>query len=835
MLRKSVCRKTYAYRNALITVHMSAAILMALASPSIAQTVISTPVTSTVLVPVDGGTVTVTSTGSISVSPGTLAIDANGFNSTITLSGPVSVSNPATAIINGVLQDGNTFNTLIVGLGGDITASGDASSIIFGVNQTTSSGTNSVDLEEATISVTNTDLNAIGIRQVNTSGDNSVQFGTNGRLSVDTTVTDFEITGILQLNDTGDSDIVFAAGAEIDAISANISREAFGIRQNTTGSGDVTSVFGANVQISASAAVFASGIEQTSDDGMVSATFGANGVITATGAFPLGVRQRAPDARFELGEGSIINVNAGLTARGIAQEFIGGSPQTSQILLKANSLVNVVSSGSAAVGITSFARGPGPSFLTLEPGAEVFASSSNSTTAVQLSGDNFQMVNSGRITATSTNATPNSRGVFVNGDSNSLVNHGAIIADLADTSSSIRVLGDDNMVSLLTFPVIQGRIVFDGLTNTLLIGSGFDAVYTVAADLDELTIQGQGQTLIVKEIGPNLYQVITVGAEGDGNDTSFDGLFRSSSIRMSDDLVRFLQQHINTRSIQNRQFLYQDNGLLQDFWFDASGFGQHSTTGSAYSHGLGAFTIGYDRALEDNGLGGIYGGYSIGSVNTGNPTWENMLQTAYAGAYYDRNFNRILTGINLLGGFNWDDAKRRYMDNMAPGGIVTGKNNGTGFLISPEVSVGYEIPYRSLSIIPSVSGRYTYLHQGSYNEGIADGLTLSQLNRHQMNIRLELTGVGFNALNQDATRWSTILRGGLDVYANWHNDVRATVAGVSVPYTLDDNPVGIRPFVGADVEYRLTDRARLDFGLEGAYDTIDAVFGSINAGFSVLF
>ncbi|GHB46006.1 hypothetical protein GCM10007094_39140 [Pseudovibrio japonicus] len=420
----------------------------------------------------------------------------------------------------------------------------------------------------------------------------------------------------------------------------------------------------------------------------------------------------------------------------------------------------------------------------------------------------------------------------MNGDHNNFVNYGSVFADLAPDSHAIMMNGNHNSLSLLAYPVIQGQITFGdgvgtfGTDNTLTIGSGFDAAFTIDADPHELTVLGQGQPLAVNQIAPYQVKVVTLDS---------DGFFRASSVRMTDDLIRYLQQEIYTRELKNRQFLYQDNGLIQDFWFDASGFGQASTTGRAYSHFLGAFTIGYDRAFEDNALGGIYAGYSIGAVNAGNRNWDNTLQTAYAGIYYDRVFNRILTGINLLGGINWDDVSRTYLDNTAPGGVVKGDDNGVGFLISPELTIGYEVPWRQYLIVPSAGVRYSLFHQDSYSESGVNGLRLDSRNHQQINVRLQLAGIGFNALNQDSNYWNTTLRAGLDIYGNWGDDIDARVMGFDVPYHENLNDGGVRPFIGADVDYQVTDRATLDFGVEGAYDSIDAVFGSINAGFSVLF
>mgnify|MGYP001252835372 CR=1 FL=1 len=1044
MFMKSAAPKSYVRDKRRFLINLLAATALAgSAGFASAQTVIDTPVVATVFVPADGGTVTVTDTGSITVIPGTVAIDAATFSSTITLFGPVSASTVGSGLttINSILQNGGT-NSLIVHQGGNISASAGASNATLGsaVFQETSAGTNSVTLANATISASSLNDEISGIIQDNETGDNLVQFGSTGRINVNsasdgygvnqsqiaaatgnnsltlganyalnistvgdgggvrqfardgnnaielgkngsltidaggagdglaqattsgdnlieigadgtltidavlrtngttqrnrfgdnstlvgenwtlavtsgedaagidqtndngdntsevgangtlsvttvglatgirqtnsdgenslliranntmTATAELDATGIEQLNGTGDNTLQIEANGDLtvtaaeDAIginqdsntgasaiqlgrngSLNVSGTIFvtGIRQFTLGSGSRTLTIGQGARINVSSLLGEiTGISQTSSNGTASATVGSDSIINIFGGSTArGIFQSSAQNEFTLGENSLVKVVSD-TGLGVGlQQFTSTGSNTATV--GANSRIDVVA-GANAFGISSSALSGVPSFLTLARGVEVNASGDRAF-GVNIAAQNFTLQNRGRIIATSTNATQESFGVRMFGDDNTFVNHGTVFADLAAASHAILMDGNNNMLSLLTYPVIQGQITFGdgggtfGTGNTLTVGNGFDAVYTVGADPAGLTVVGQGQPLFVNQIGPNLLQVVSLGTNGTLQTS------RTSSIRMSDDLVRFLQQHINTRSIQNRQFLYQDTGLLQDFWFDASGFGQHSTSGRNYSHALGAFTIGYDRALEANALGGVYGGYSIGSVTTGGRTYDNQLQTAYAGAYYDRSFDRIVTGFNLLGGISWDDTKRSYLDNTVPGGIASASNNGNGFLISPEITAGYEVPYRSILVIPTISGRYTFFHQDGYTESTANGFTLSDLNRQQINIRLELTGVGFGTLNPDGSGWNTILRGGMDVYTNWGDDIDASFAGTTIRYGLLGNDTGVRPFVGADVEYRLNERAKLDFGAEGAYDTVRAVFGSINAGFSVLF
>ncbi len=826
MFKKTVMSQTCLHFKGLATVIMTVATLIGFAGLASAQIVISAPQNTPVILP-DDGTVTVTNTGSITVDPGIFAIDSDGNDSEFTLFGPVSAtSNVLGDTVNTILQEGGNFNILHVHQGGDISASDDGNaSVLRGVRQFGLSVDNTITLENARISSMSTGAEAFGIQQLTGQGRNNVHFGSNGHIEV---LGGFTAEGINQTNLALDGTNTSVFGVDTRITVNALAGSAKAIYQAATDR--VTSVFGPNARINAQGFFDAIAVEQAVNLGSASTTFGTNAHISVSGGDDaFGVTQRSPDNMFVLGQSSIINVAAGNDGHGL-QQLPFGFANINQTIIEVNSRIIVTAVGTA-VGIESLTSATDPSFLTLEHGAEVSASG-NIARGVNVFANNFEMLNRGRIFASSTNAMLNSIGVRMNGDGNNFENHGSVFADLAPGSHAILMNGDNNMLSLLTYPVIQGQITFGngggvfGSGNTLLVGNGFDAAFTVGADPSQLTVLGQGQSLSVNLLGPNQLKVVSISSAD---------FFRASSVRMTDDLIRFLQQEITTRGLKNRQFLNQENGLIQDFWFDASGFGQHSTTGRAYSHALGAFTVGYDRAFEDNGLGGIYAGYSIGSVNQGNAYWDNTLQTAYAGIYYDRAFDRILTGINLLGGINWDDVSRKYLDNTVLGGIVNGSDNGVGFLISPEVTVGYEVPYGSHLFIPSIAVRYSLFHQDSYSEGGANGLNLSGRDHQQVNVRLQVAGLGFSALNQDATRWSTTLRGGLDIYANWGDDINAQVMGFDVPYDENLNDAGVRPFVGADVQYLVTDRASLDFGVEAAYDSIDAVFGSINAGFSVLF
>ncbi len=746
-------------------------------------------------------------------------------SASIILGSGVHITSSGNAVATGVEQR-SPENRFVLGEDSSITVASEFFG--FGLEQLTdaSSGTNSAVLHDNSRISLASENSALGIRQETITGTNTLEFRSNGELSV---VGDQTASGAFQLIRNGNNEAEFGSNTRID-VDAGLFM-ATGIAQNASITGDLAILFGVGTRINVDGVGSSEGLVQRTASGLATMIFGSDTHVNSTSdGASTGILQVSDDSGFVLGELSSINVVAGTDGYGL-QQAPSFATNSNSAIIHANSRINV-QAGENGWGILSWATIANSSFLTLGHGVEIHVTG-DTAYGVDVEASGFDLQNNGgRIFATSTNATPESYGVRMVGDANNFENHGRVFADLAPDSHAILMNGDNNMLSLLTYPVIQGQITFGdgfgtfGSGNTLLIGRGFDAAFTVGADPSQLTVLGQGQSLSVNQIGTNLLKVVSISSEG---------FFRSSSVRMADDLIRFLQQEITTRGFKNRQFLNQENGLIQDLWFDASGFGQHSTTGRAYSHALGAFTVGYDRAFEDNGLGGVYAGYSIGSVNQGNSYWDNTLQTAYAGIYYDRAFDRILTAINLLGGINWDDVSRTYLDNTVLGGIVNAGDNGVGFLISPEVTVGYEVPYGSHLFVPSVALRYSLFHQDSYSEGGVNGLRLTNRNHQQINVRLQVAGLGFSALNQDATRWSTTLRGGLDIYANWGDDLDATVMGFAVPYDENLNDAGVRPFLGADVEYLVTDRASLDFGVEAAYDSIDAVFGSINAGFSVLF
>ncbi len=171
---------------------------------------------------------------------------------------------------------------------------------------------------------------------------------------------------------------------------------------------EIKNVFGANAQITANAANDAFGIDQESTERVASTTFGSGAHISVTGGNDaIGINQRSTDNRFALGENSVVRVVAGNNGTGLRQRP-RAIPNVNKAVIQANSRINVVAGG-IAVGISSSTTTTNPSFLTLEHGVNVSASG-NTAFGVSATASNLKLLNSGRVSATSTNAAPMSYG-----------------------------------------------------------------------------------------------------------------------------------------------------------------------------------------------------------------------------------------------------------------------------------------------------------------------------------------------------------------------------------------------------------------------------------------
>lgn len=191
-------------------------------------------------------------------------------------------------------------------------------------------------------------------------------------------------------------------------------------------------------------------------------------------------------------------------------------------------------------------------------------------------------------------------------------------------------------------------------------------------------------------------------------------------------------------------------------------YGVNGSNGLGYSSALGALTFGYDQRLNESTFTGIYGGYATGQLESEKAGWDNDMQSAYAGAYVHHSFDRVSTALNLMGGFSWTENEREFTDNTVEGGLVKTEKDANSFFFAPEVTLGYDFNLGNSVVTPSIAGRYVYLRQNGYNEGVENGLKVLGHDAQQFNLRTQVTYAFGNNTADSVGQWGASLRAGLD-------------------------------------------------------------------------
>ncbi len=443
------------------------------------------------------------------------------------------------------------------------------------------------------------------------------------------------------------------------------------------------------------------------------------------------------------------------------------------------------------------------------------------TIGIEVYGDNNLITNSGLVTVHSTNngnvgENYFTAGVYINGYDNMFANTGSVFANLGDDSAAIYVDDDDNTVELMNRSIIQGRIVFDDTDedsgNTLKIGDGYDALFTITADdLREVDINGEGQLMLVDY---NTNRVLSLGGRA---------AQIAASSQVTTDLARTLHQTIEDRQARNLA-VGADQGM--GAWMNANLYGRDNNDSTGSSSVTGTLTFGIDGVLDENSSAGFYGGYANSRVDAANNIWENQIQTFYAGSYYSRMTGNLLTGIDFLSGINWNDSTSEFSDNTVLGGIAEDSSNSTGFFASPSVTLGYSYQFGDTLVTPSMTGSYTFV---SYGDSDQHGVSFSSQNSHQFNLRTQM------AVAKSGENWFARLRTGVDLYSNSGNDIDVEWAGLSGSLDGLENETGARPFVGGDFTYNFNEKLQADLGFEAAYDSEEQVSGNGRLGLSMKF
>ncbi len=427
-------------------------------------------------------------------------------------------------------------------------------------------------------------------------------------------------------------------------------------------------------------------------------------------------------------------------------------------------------------------------------------------------------------------------GIDIDGHVNTLINRGVVFAELSNETAAIDVEGNGNTIALLNGSLIQGRIVIETTepqvpalaplfdpSNTLFIGGGYDAVWTITGDMDAITIEDAGQTRF--EVGN---QIVTISSDNIAS-------AQTASSQLTLDLVRSLSQTIESRQALNQICIAEGRPCQTGAWVNANAFGQDAINEQDHDRTTATLTFGYDRALGDAGSGGVYAGYANGRIYAAQSSWDNQSQTGYVGGYYNRTFGNVVTALNVLGGVSWNESSQTYLDNTVLGGIAETDTQSENYFASPSATLGYKFDLGKGTLTPSVTGRYTFVRLNGASEDAMAGVKLNNQNVHDFNARLQLAYSLSGNDEETGKSWNYRLRGGLDLYRNWGDDVGFDLDDSLVTLAGYDEQSGARPFIGVDVDFQLNDKINLDLGFEAAYEKDEAISGQGRLGLAMKF
>ncbi|WP_143521592.1 autotransporter domain-containing protein [Pseudovibrio sp. Tun.PSC04-5.I4] len=215
------------------------------------------------------------------------------------------------------------------------------------------------------------------------------------------------------------------------------------------------------------------------------------------------------------------------------------------------------------------------------------------------------------------------------------------------------------------------------------------------------------------------------------------------------------------------------------------------------------------------GLSSLAKGWS----NLYDGSWDSESQIAYVGGYYSRMFGSLFADLSLAGGYMWQDNPRRFMDNTATGGIRDSADQTIGTVfVTPVLTLGYsQALSETTSLAPSLSARYTFSYRDGYEEEAVSEISHEAEARHRLDLRAQLAFSWSGLEPNDFGVWNTRLRGGLDISAEGGDGASSSAFGQTMTIDEGDDDLGIRPFIGLDVAYNISERFDLNLSTEVAY------------------
>jgi outer membrane autotransporter protein len=170
----------------------------------------------------------------------------------------------------------------------------------------------------------------------------------------------------------------------------------------------------------------------------------------------------------------------------------------------------------------------------------------------------------------------------------------------------------------------------------------------------------------------------------------------------------------------------------------------------------GGFMAGMDYRVSSNVFLGGGLGFSSSDVNWKNSGGKGRIRGYFATFYSTWYQGGFYVNGSLVAGVN----RYKVGRHLLLGSVIdrTASNHHEGYEFTPHIGMGYEIPFKSLTLEPFVGLDYSHIHQDGYNETGAKDLNLKVKSQSAEMLRGEAGFNIFKTLPFEGGNWTPKLK-----------------------------------------------------------------------------
>ncbi len=257
------------------------------------------------------------------------------------------------------------------------------------------------------------------------------------------------------------------------------------------------------------------------------------------------------------------------------------------------------------------------------------------------------------------------------------------------------------------------------------------------------------------------------------------------------------------------------------------------TTG--FEYGFGGLVGGYDRAVSDTTLLGLFGGFTAGETSSDRAVARIDAIGAFGGGYLSHGFGRAFVDLSVAAGVMMHDSERTIANNLVAGGLETATADYDGLFVTPALTFGLDTTVGATVLTPSLRLRYAGLALDGYHEtGSVAALAIDERQVHVVELRGQLQAALAGG-ELDGGAWNLRVRAGVDGIFHWGDEVDAVLLGQGLSFDAGEDDAVARGFLGAEAAFLTVGGALLTAGVEFGYDTAEAFTADGRLGVNLRF